>query len=49
MSPEVNRARTETAMRVDEIIQEATSNEVEENDIVVGENIVIENTPKLYV
>lgn len=47
LSPEVNRTRTETAMRVDEIIQEATANEVEETDIVVGENIVIENAPKM--
>lgn len=43
----MNRTRTETSIRVDEIIQEATSNEIEDSDMVVGENVVIENTPKL--
>ncbi len=44
----MNRSRTETGLKVDEIIQEATSTEVEESDMVVAENVVIENTQRMY-
>lgn len=47
LSPEVNRSRTETGLKVDEIIQEATSTEVDESDMVVAENVVIENTQRM--
>lgn len=47
LSPEVNRSRTETGLKVDEIILEATSTEVDESDMVVAENVVIENTQRM--
>lgn len=33
---------------MDEIIQEATSTELDESDMVVAENVVIENTQRMY-
>lgn len=47
LSPEVNRARTETGLQVDKIIQEATSTEIEENATVPIELNVQDIAPKL--
>jgi len=47
LSPEVNLSRTETGLKVDEIIQEATATEVDDSDMVVAENVVIENTQRM--
>lgn len=49
LSPEVNRCRTETGIKVDEIIQEATATEIEDCDMIVAENVVVENTLRLLV
>lgn len=47
LSPEVNRARTETGLQVDKIIQEATSIEHDENAPVPLEPSVQDIVPKL--
>lgn len=47
LSPEVNRARTETGLQVDKIIQEATSTEIDENATVPIELNVQDIAPKL--
>lgn len=46
LSPEVNRSRSNTGKKVDQIIQEATAG-VEGDDLNIGENLIVENIVKL--
>lgn len=46
LSPEVNRSRSNTGKKVDQIIQEATAG-VEGDDLNIAENLIVENIVKL--
>lgn len=46
LSPEVNRSRSNTGKKVDQIIQEATAG-IEGDDLNIAENLIVENIVKL--